>query len=327
MKTLQEVQTFCHDHLLADLQRLEVSRKRAALAGSLASIAVLTLAIVLATYWRGFEFSFPSGLIVVVVGGMFTLAMCVLAFVLCAQPYRRRFKQQIIGRLVSFVQEGLSYEPKGYIPQEEFRRSGIFQSRIDSYTGEDLVFGKIGRTEIRFSEVDAKRRHTTSGSKGRTQTHYETIFKGFFLIADFNKDFRGQTLVLPDVAQRLLGPFGQTLQAISRPGMQLIRLEDPEFEKEFVVYGTDQIEARYILSPALMQRILQFKRKTASTIYISFVNSRLYLAIETHRDLFEPRLFSSLLDTRLIEDYYQQLTMLIGVVDEMNLNTRIWSKQ
>ena len=49
--------------------------------------------------------------------------------------------------------------------------------------------------------------------------------------------------------------IGQKLQSFTTAfsKRQLIKLEDPEFEKLFAVYGDDQIEARYILTPALMQ--------------------------------------------------------------------------
>ena len=72
-------------------------------------------------------------------------------------------------------------------------------------------------------------------------------------MADFNKNFNGHTVVLPDTAEKILGKFGQSLQSMSSRG-ELVKLEDPEFEKEFCVYGDDQVEARYILSPALMKR-------------------------------------------------------------------------
>jgi len=60
---------------------------------------------------------------------------------------------------------------------------------------------------------------------------------------------------------------------------ELIKLEDPEFEKEFCVYGINQIESRYIFSTSLMHRILEFKRKWNTKIYLSFVDSKLYIAI------------------------------------------------
>ena len=35
-----------------------------------------------------------------------------------------------------------------------------------------------------------------------------------------------------------------------------MKLENPDFEKTFDVYSTDQIEARYLLSPSMMERLL-----------------------------------------------------------------------
>ena len=42
---------------------------------------------------------------------------------------------------------------------------------------------------------------------------------------------------------------------------ELIKMEDVAFERGVVVYGDDQIEARYILSTSLMERILAYKKK------------------------------------------------------------------
>ena len=112
---------------------------------------------------------------------------------------------------------------------------------------------------------------------------------------------------------------------LSRP--DLIQLEDPEFEKEFVVYGKDQIEARYILSLSLMQRILDFKRKTGQKIFLSFIDSKVFIGVWSDHVLFEPKILSTLLDFDLIREYFDDLQLAIGIVDDLNLNTRIWSKE
>ena len=112
---------------------------------------------------------------------------------------------------------------------------------------------------------------------------------------------------------------------IGRP--DLIQLEDPEFEREFVVYGSDQIEARYILSTSLMRRILDFKNKTGTKIYISFTGSKVYVAVPINRNMFEPKYFASVNDFSPILDYYRDLTFAIGIVDDLHLNTRIWTKK
>jgi hypothetical protein len=125
----------------------------------------------------------------------------------------------------------------------------------------------------------------------------------------------------------MFGGFGKMLQSwnIGRP--DLVKLEDPEFEREFVVYGNDQIEARYILSTSLMRRILDFKQKTGTKIYLSFTGSKVYVAVPINRNMFEPKYFSSISDFSPILDYYRDLEFSVGIVEDLNLNTRIWTKE
>ena len=76
-----------------------------------------------------------------------------------------------------------------------------------------------------------------------------------------------------------------------------------------------------------MARITDFKEKTGKKIYLSFIGSMVFVAVPYTRDLFEPRLFKTLLDFEPIRRYYEDLQFAIGIVDDLNLNTRIWSKE
>jgi len=243
-----------------------------------------------------------------------------------SQSYRKEFKKRIITRITCFVDEGLIYTPDGTVEKSEFVKSEIFQLSCDRYKGEDHFRGKLGKTDIEFSEVVAKHRNK-SGSGSNKKDSYSIIFRGLFIIADFNKHFKTHTVVLPDTAERLFGKFGQKLQSLSLNRGELIRLEDPVFEKEFCVYGDDQVEARYILTPALMQRILTFKHKWNTTVYLSFLDSKVYIAIRMFKNLFETRLFKSVVDYSFMEDNLRFLTLLTEIVEDLNLNTRIWTKE
>jgi Protein of unknown function (DUF3137) len=105
---------------------------------------------------------------------------------------------------------------------------------------------------------------------------------------------------------------------------QIIRLEDPKFSKYFTVYSNDQIEARYVLSTSLMERLVRFRKKANRQVYISFVESMIYIAIPYQEDLFEPKLFSTMLNFNPIRDYFENLQLMIGIVEDLNLNRRIW---
>jgi hypothetical protein len=199
---------------------------------------------------------------------------------------------------------------------------------VDRYHSEDYVSGSVGKTKVEFSEVHSEYKTEYHDSKGHRHEVWHDIFRGVFFVADFNKEFKGLTLVLPDTAQKMFGDMiGSFFQkhSIGRP--DLVKMEDPEFEKLFVVYGNDQVEARYILSPALMQRLVEYKKKTGKTLHFSFCKSKVYVAIPYNKDLFEPRIFRSIVDFDEVKGYFEDLQLVVSMVEDLNLNTRIWGKE
>lgn len=261
--------------------------------------------------------------------GVAVVILCIIYYGLdtwICGSYSKDFKTEVVSRVVKAMGHELSYDPTGLISREDFDRGRLFLGDIDRYSGEDFVRGKVGDTEIRFSEIHAEDRRTRTDSKGRTQHYYVTIFKGIYFVADFHKDFEGQTVVLPDMAEKSFGWFGKALQKMNLRSEKLVQLENPEFEKEFVVYSTSGQQARYILSPSFMEALLAFRRKNGRDIHVSFVNSNVHLALSTGKDHFEPWLFKSILNPELIRGFVDDLRSLLGIVDDLNLNTRIWSK-
>ena len=319
MKTYEQLKDFYTVTLQPELNALE-KKRQSVLRNVLTAGAVVACVIVF------FIVSFPRsvarepGIII-----FFVVACLIIYGVVCyymTRGFVSQFKDRIIRKLVEFIDDNLKYLPSGRIDKYEFTSSKIFKTKPNRYKGDDLVTGTVGDTKIKFSEIHAE--YESGSGKNRSR---RTVFKGLFFIGDFNKHFHGETVVLPDTAEKLFGSFGKILQSWNKLRGQLIKLEDPEFEKHFVVYGDDQIEARYILSTSLMERIIEFKKKTARKIYLSFVGSRVYVAVSYTKNLFEPRIFRSLLDFSMIQEYYEDLTLAVGIVDDLNLNLRIWTKE
>ena len=238
-----------------------------------------------------------------------------------------RYKNDIIGSIVRFIDEGLLYEAEKHVAQRDFTASGLFHPKPDRYSGDDCVSGKIDKTAITFSEIHAQYKMVSYDDDDVKSEKWIPLFDGMFFKADFNKHFKGTYFVLPDRAEKLFGRTGKLFHSAKNRFGELIRLEDPEFEKLFMVYGSDQVEARYILSSSLMKRILDFRQRTGKNIKISFVKSSLFIAIPYKKALFEPRYYTSIISEDKTTEYFLDLEMAIGIVTELNLNTRIWSKQ
>ena len=326
MKTLEELKAFYTNELSTHLQQMETKRKQIMRSTIMAVCPIFILCLIpfcIAEWFQLIDTTGSLKIIFLLVIGAIILG--VSKFRSYSRGYNIEFKQQVVSKIIAFLEPGLTYDPFGLIDQTTFKASGLVNCDIDRYSGEDRVDGIIDKTQITFSEVHAEYITATTNG-GKTSTQWHTIFKGLFIIADFNQEFYGQTLVFPDTAEKLFGGLGKMLQSWNSGQVDLIKLEDPEFEREFVVYGSGQIEARYILSTSLMQRILDFKKKTGTKIYLSFVGSKVYVAIPK-KNMFEPKYFSSVSNFSPILAYYQDLAFAVGIVDDLNLNTRIWTKE
>ncbi|NOX15632.1 MAG: DUF3137 domain-containing protein [Epsilonproteobacteria bacterium] len=239
------------------------------------------------------------------------------------KDYTKEFKDRVIKPLISAIDENLKYAKNAHVRGAKFINSGIFTQMPDKIEGNDYISGAIDDINIELSDIHAQKEHRNS--KGRTS--WSTIFQGLFIVSQFNKNFQGKTVILPDCAQNAFGGLiGNWLQSHNINRNELIKMDNPEFEKEFVVYGSDQIEARYILNHTLMERLLEFKKKTKHKLYVSFVFEQIFIAIDYGKDLFEPAVFRTLLDYKVAMEYVQTLHLAIGVVKELKLNEKLWSK-
>jgi len=328
---MQSLESFYQSDLLPDLEQLEAQRitVKKKFVQAIILFVGLNLAFLFVHGLFGLNLYLMVWLMFILLSALFTFFFWHIKYY---RDYHAGFKDKIIPRIVAFVDQRLRYNKAGMVPREAFMASHLFVDKPGEYSGDDLVSGTLGETAVQFSEVHAKRvdivrRSSSSSSTNRTKKTVTPIFRGLLFVADFNKAFKGTTIVLPDTAQRLFGDMGQALQSLNVKNGQLVKMEDPEFEKMFVVYGQDQVEARYILSTSLMRRIVDFRNRANQEMRLSFSASKLYVAVPFQRELFEPKIRESLLNISHIQEYYDDLKLVVDIVDELNLNTRIWTQK
>ena len=225
--------------------------------------------------------------------------------------YHARFKRDVVQEIFKLVSPSAVYDPYGYISAAVFDRSELFETQ-GALRGDDLVRGRIGETPFEACEID--RHYSTGGKNSRTVS----VFHGLFFRLDFNKVIQGKTIVQP---QRVQG-----IELRSRRELARVPLENPEFEKAFEVFSTNPVEARYILTPLLMERIVALHNTTGRPLCLSFIGNRAYVAIDYGRALFEPSIAETTSFVALTE-MAEHFRLAELVVQELDLNTRIWTKE
>jgi hypothetical protein len=250
--------------------------------------------------------SFALIFVGVVVAGIKYLIPGVTAYM----NYRSRFKHEVAAEVFKIVCPTAAYSPTQGVPAQIFDEPGIFATR-GGYTSDDRVRGTIGVTP--FEAADVSRSYSTGGKNSRTVI----VFRGLFFHLDFNKRLTGTTIVQP---------AGASYSSLGdRSGFTPVQLENPTFAEAFAVYATDEVEARYILTPAMMEQILSLAARTAKPIYLGFKGNRAYLGINYERPLFEPGIAATT-SVEAIQEMAAQFALAEGVVHELDLNTRIWTK-
>lgn len=107
--------------------------------------------------------------------------------------------------------------------------------------------------------------------------------------------------------------------------MQNVRLEDLTFDKKFNVYTQDQIEARYLLTPAFMERLKSLETSFGTkNIKCSFFEDNIMFAISTNKDLFElGSLYKSLKSKKSIEEFYNEIHSIQEMINHLKLDEKL----
>lgn len=324
MKTIEQIKEFYHSTLVDRLKSLETLRK------SIRNRTILAVALIALPFIA--LFAIPNGSTDPKAGlAMFGAIACVIAGIVIIiitkrkrREYRAEYKSKVVTEIVKMVDDSWNYQPDGRIGEHEYRASDLFRQSVDRYTGDDLISGKIDKTDFRCSEIHSEYKTYTTDDDGKRKEEWHTIFKGLFFHADFNKHFTARTYVVPEVRGGL--KLFSSVGGMSRRGDR-VKLEDPEFEKNYEVFSTDQIESRYILTPAIMQAMTAIKKELNTSVYFSFIDERVYCAMFFNKNLFEPRIMKSGVNFEDIEKMYKLFATNALIINELNLNTRIWTKE
>ena len=244
---------------------------------------------------------------------------------------RLKFKKEVLPKLLSVYGNLYFSNNPDVITLSEIKSFGLFPNAIEKST-DDVIIGVDRGCNFIIMETILKH-----GSKGNN-----VDFRGLVVKIQMNKSFNSKTVV---------GGKGKVLK---KSGYEKVELESIDFMKNKDVYTTDQIEARYLLTTAFMERIQNLvrvfskqrtkaKSKTSShdnsQLYglidsnlifggylgdfsIAFSDGFVYLFIPSGEDFFEVNLVKTLLNFEQYYKIYNELDSILSIVEYLNLDSK-----
>jgi hypothetical protein len=165
---------------------------------------------------------------------------------------------------------------------------------------EDFFSGRRGDVEFALCEA------TLTQGSGKER---RTVFKGQLFRLTLPRKRLSTTVVL-----RNSGWFNR----FECPqGLRAVGLEDPVFNKAFAVFGSDQVEAREILTPAFMQRMVDLESAySGAHLRYGFTEADLLIAVEGKSRFEIGDMFSSLVKRARVEGIARDLEQVFKLIDQ-----------
>ena len=209
------------------------------------------------------------------------------------------------------------YSSDTYKPPEKLEGANLYvnSSLIPAFTKshyEDCFSGEHNGVKYKIKEVEYSIHVNYVKSSQKV-----SVFKGIIIEIDMNKRFDGCTLV----RQKDIIHGGDSCP----PKLKEIILEDVNFAKKFYVYAEDEVEARYLLTTAFMERINNIKLAfNARKIDFVFYDNRLVFAIHAQKDLFSiASLLKPVNNTKQFFTMFEQILSIIKLIDYFKLDQRL----
>ena len=285
------VSAFYDETLVPYLRNKEEERTKAIMnAGIVAFVGV----VIGAAVWAMFGIAELGGVIgvvgFVIAGGIISKA-------------RSNISDGLFARIIENL--GFRYQHKISRPEfcSDFRRLKLIKN-FNKEHWEDLIAGQ--RSGVDFSMCEAKLQHESGSGKNRKVT---TIFFGQFFVIDYHKEFLGETVVKRDAG--LLNRFGKPSANFQRVG-----IASPKFEKIFEAWSTDQVEARDLLDPIVLERFEALDDLfDGAKIRAAFSNGKLFIALENGDKLNMGSMFKALESADRVETIYKEIDLLFDLID------------
>lgn len=226
------------------------------------------------------------------------------------KSFEHKVKRLIMPTLMHAV-PGFYWQETPPVTAKDISDCMIFPFANASKTFDDCFLGEYRKVKVAMSECQYS---VNSGNNSRT------VFQGIVIRFSMNKNFEGITIIRPKESC-----CSDNYKDLKKAKLSEVKLEDPEFAKKYVVYSTDQVEARYLITTSFMERFKMIENAFASEFaYCSFKGKSIYIAPHTGTDLFNLcSLVKPIGNSEQFETLFYEFASILELVDYFKLDKKL----
>jgi hypothetical protein len=157
---------------------------------------------------------------------------------------------------------------------------------------------------------------------GESRHEYErrrgaNVFTGVFMVANLSSVVNSDVYILPTFNEvgKLLKGIASGLNAIAKSNAPEVKIGNKDFQERFEVYSENTDEVVSLVSESIMNEMVRIKKEhNEIQVYASFIENKVFVAIENAKGLFDPKIKTSLLDAESAEEIFKNLLTYLNVL-------------
>ncbi|MFZ1742811.1 MAG: DUF3137 domain-containing protein [Pontixanthobacter sp.] len=253
-------------------------------------------------------------------GGFIFAALTMFACVWAYKPRAAAIQRVKIGINEAIAEAvGISYTHQGD-PEPGFTRGREFKMlpSHDHRNFEDFWSGDASGHTFKFYEAHLQEDQSDSDGGSKKVT----VFRGLIMTLAFGRGFHGSTLIQRAGAHRKF--FGGKKDEVKLAGrhMAAVDIVHPDFEDAFDVYSDDQVEARYLVHPTYVERMIEIEKAfDGAKLRALFCDGEITLIVESKKNLFESGGMDASKDREKLTATIGQFQSMTNLAESLNENS------
>lgn len=253
-----------------------------------------------------------SGNLIWFLGAVFFLVLLMGYYPVAGHLFRSIVKKDIVAYLCKVT--GMDFSPGGYFTFSSINSFRIPQAIVTKTTtpkSEDAFRGTLNGVELVMQEmVFAGKKYANRPINNYVRDVF--LDRWLFVLLKTDRKLDGQTIIVPDsmVTKLLHEKFGF---------MKTVGLVSAEFEKKYDVLSTDQVSARYLMNPVMIEKFIEFgKINNTEHIELGFRGQKVLLTCRSPFPLIWVPNFSTLLfDTGAFKEILSGLRKFRSEIEKL----------
>ena len=254
--------------------------------------------------------------------GVFCVILTVIALPITAlfiakpiEEYSKAYKEYFVLRSLKKYFTELKYDPDTGLEKEIIADTKMIYMG-NMYSSDDFIEGKY--KDVSFKQADV---HIQYDDHDSEKSSTITLFKGRWMVFDFNKEFKSNI----QVVQKEFG-FNKLIEddGIS---YKKVEMESDSFNKRYNVFAKNEHEAFYILTPSLMEKLEKLDDNNEGKLLLCFVDNKLHIGLYDDNDSFEPpSCMHKINEEKEMNKTNKDIKVITQFIDELNLDNTLFKK-